>query len=147
MESQKKRSLLIGLLALAALALAAVIWFTIIHFTTSPEEKAYNTALRYIGAMLDEKRLSQQNKKEEHETTSPIEQLARPKDEDAEPLFEKYAEEYVTTDKEKGIYQVIIEVKEVKNYAVTKEYAYDVTVQERDGDFEVMEWVRRTDED
>lgn len=142
---EKLKGLPIWLYVTAGLVLAAVIWFAVFHFSMSEEEKAYNTALRYVGEMLDEKMAAKPQKEEK--STAPIEQLAKKKETGkAKPYFEKFAEQYVTAG-EKGTYQVLIEVKEMieSTDVVTKKYTYDVTVEEKDGEYEVTDWERLQD--
>lgn len=144
---EKLKRLPVWLYVVAGLVLAALIWFAVFHFSMSEEEKAYNTALRYVGAMLDEKMATKPQKEEK--TTAPIQQLAKKKEADkAKPYFEKYEEQYVTAG-ENSVYQVEIEVKEMieSTGVVTKKYTYDVTVEKKGGEYEVTDWERRQDEE
>jgi hypothetical protein len=102
-----------------------------VHFTTTPAEKAYAAAVQKVVESYEKKN----NTSQQDETDSYVEQLAKD-EENVQPYFDKYREEYVT--EEAGSYRVVLPVEEILEEEVVREYTYEILVKEENGTFTVV---------
>lgn len=143
MEVQKKR-ISLGLIAIGVLVVLLVVFYIYVHFSTTPEEEAYAAAVQRVVELSDERyNKTQQEKEEDEETSAPryVEKIARKKEAEAQPYFDKYREEYVS--KEGDGYLIKMPVQEMLDYEVVQEYTYEIRVEERDGEYVVVSMDRR----
>ena len=141
MKKEKKKEITLGFIVLGVLVLILAVYLIYVRVTTTPEEEAYNAAVREIVELSDNKK----NQSEEETSKSYIEELAKEEEKEAQPYFDKYREEYVS--KEKDGYLVELPVQEMLNYEIVREYTYEVHVQEKDGEYIVTSMERKNTED
>ena len=140
METQKKR-VSRGLIVIGALVVILAVFYIYVHFSTTPEEKAYAAAVQRVVELSDEQYNKAQQGNEEDEEESYVEKIARKKEEEAQPYFDKYRQEYVS--KEGDGYLVEMPVQEMLDYKVVQEYIYEIYVEERDGEYVVVSMNRK----
>ncbi len=131
---KNKKRVSFGLIILGFLIFVLVVYYIYVHFTTTPEERAYAAAVQKVVEVFNEKS-GAAAKDEEEKTESYVEKLAKDEDE-VQPYFDEYQEKYVS--KKKDGYLVKLPVQEMLNYEVVREYTYEVYVEEKDGEYTVV---------
>lgn len=146
MDVQKKR-ISLGLIVIGVLAVLMAVFYIYVHFSTTPEEEAYAAAVQKVVELSDEQyNKAQQEKEGDEETSAPryVEKIAREKEAEAQPYFDKYRKEYVS--KEGDSYLVKLPVQEMLDYEVVQEYTYEIRVEERNGEYVVVSMDKKDSE-
>ena len=138
---EQKKRISLGFIVIGVLVVILAIFYIYVHISTTPEEEAYAAAVQRVVELSDEQ-YNKANQGEEDE--SYVEKIAREKEEEAQPYFDKYRKEYVS--KEGEGYLVELPVQEMLDYKVVKEYAYEIYVEERDGKYVVVSMNRKESE-
>lgn len=138
MKSKKLKTSLIIVLAVVILLGG---YYTYVHFTTTPEEKAYAAAVRRVVEISDAKYNEMIKKQEENadqnaDNEGYLEKIARQEEAVAQPYFDIYREKYVT--KDENVYIVELPVQEMIKDQVVSEYTYKILVEEKNGEYEVV---------
>lgn len=135
LEEQKKR-IFFGLIVVGVFVVILAVYYAFVHFSTTPEEEAYAAALQRVVELSDEKYNKAQQEGENNGKESYVEKIAREKEEESRPYFDKYRKEYVS--KEGDGYLVELPVQDMLNEKVVREYIYEIYVEEKDGEYIVV---------
>ena len=144
MEEQKKK-ISRSLIVIGIFVVILVFFYIYVHISTTPEEEAYAAAVQRVVELSDEQynKARQENENESYveKAKKYMEKMAREKEEEAQPYFDKYRKEYVS--KEGDGYLVELPVQEMLDYKVVQEYTYEIYVEERAGEFVVVSMERK----
>lgn len=130
-----------GLIVVLVVVVLLGVYYTYVHFTTTPQEKAYAAAVQRVVEISDEKYNEMIKKQEESADQNAdkegyLEKIARKEEAFAQPYFDIYREKYVT--KEENTYIVELPVQEMIKDQVVSEYTYKIIVEEKNGTYEVV---------
>lgn len=139
----KKKKIPLGLIVMGALLAILAVYYIYVHLSTTPEEEAYAAAVQKVVEYFDEKnqKAQKQENEGEEDAKSYVEEIAKEKEAETHPYFDKYREKYVKKDGDG--YLVELPVQEMKNDKVVKESVYEIQVKENDGNYAVTSMDRK----